>query len=308
MGSGALSTWCCGDGQPVHRRLQQLSGERQGKYLATRFRSGFVGSVLSFGISARSPKPRGHRVHLALGNGRGYWRRPSPGLRAVHATKGFDVREGFLVLEGPWGTRRRRTSIRASSAALPPKSIISTPTLTASGFRVSTSTTRLAVTWEPARSRPDLRPGSFTPRPTLNGREVEVGFYDPQRLLGAWERVPYPRVGRRPDVRTEAFAGPVVQAGGRGHVPDGEAARWDGRVARSGALPAVAVSRRDRFGSGFRRFGDAAWASYVALQNATSTFSNKRLTDRALRSFTGSLRPNRGSSAVPGNSRWALGA
>ena len=114
--------------------------------------------------------------------------------------------------------------------------------------------------------------------PSLGGLRVKAGLYDPVRLLGAWERVPYPRpegaiwfersVSRRPSWFKLQAEGMYQYMGQIGDVRPGP------MQTRSGASRAAGASRSGRSASACRRFEAKGLGTYVALQNASSTFNS----------------------------------
>jgi len=198
------------------------------------------------------------------------------------STKGFDVREGYVSFEGPWGTAGvgHQSGIfggigteidylyaHAYGLGLPCLDVYY-PTCGHVGTGAMS---------------PGFAPGFVYTTPDINGVKVKVGLYDPVRLLGIWERVPYPRPeaaltyerrispGLAFKLQTEGMYQPMKQLGGTD-----ETSVWG--VAAGGRLEAGPF----RLGlSGFRGRGLGV---YVALQNAGSTFSN---ITKELRYFTG---------------------
>ncbi len=182
-----------GSGQPFTAGFASDQGNSKGRYLGTRVRSGFLGSVLAFGMKRQITETTTAKAYISLwGTAEAYARDRTQDI-GNSQTKGFDVREGYVAFEGPWGTAAAGhqsgilggigTEIdyvyaHAYGLGLPCLDVYY-PTCGHVGTGALS---------------PGFAPGFVYTTPSLNGLKLKAGVYDPVRLLGAWERVPYPRV------------------------------------------------------------------------------------------------------------------
>ncbi len=285
MGNPGPSHLVLGDGNPFTAGFSSFQGNAQGKYFATRFRSGFVGSILSFGIKRQVTETTTVTGLISLwGTAEAYSR-----SRALdygqNATKGFDVREGFLVLEGPWGragfghqsgifggitTEIDYLYAHAYGLGLPCVDIYY-----ATCGHVGTGALS-----------PGFAPGFVYTTPDVNGAKLKIGFYDPQRLLGAWERVPYPRLEGALTYERRLSPGLLFKLEGEGMY---QSVRQLGGTDESSVWGVAGGGRLEAgpFRLGLSVFRGRGLGAYVALQNAPSTFTNDPDGNRALRTFTG---------------------
>ena len=133
--------------QPQHTWLGRASrftagyssdqGNASGKYSATRVRSGFLGSIIAFGVRRQLTETTTVKGYISLwGTAESYARDRTQD--SGHSTsKGFDVREGYVAFEGPWGALAAGRQ-GDSSAASRPRSTSSTATTTGSACPAST--------------------------------------------------------------------------------------------------------------------------------------------------------------------------
>jgi len=255
-----------------------------GKYLATRVRSGFLGSILAFGTKRQITETTTVRAYISLwGTAESYARDRTQDL-GKSTSKGFDVREGYLSFDGPWGTfgaghisgifGGMSTEIdylyaHAFALGLPCLDVYY-PTC----GHVGTG----AIS-------PGFAPGFVYTTPDVDGLRLRVGLYDPVRLLGAWNRAPIPRpegalmYERKlsPEVwfklQVEGLYQPLYKEGS-----DQSTSVWG--VAAGGRLEVGPVRL------GLSAFRGRGLGVYVALQNSGATFSGPD-TGEQLRSFTG---------------------
>jgi hypothetical protein len=288
-----------GASQPFTAGFPTQPQGNDGKYSAARMRSGFLGTIIAFGVKRQVAEATTLKSYVAL------WATAETSGRDRTADnfagrapdfnnpyRGFDVREGWLGADAPWGSfiAGRQGGILGSMSTqidflyghnyglgLPcPESYyptcghIGTGALgngVAAGFTYTT--------------------------PSLAGLQLKLGLYDPVRLLGAWERVPYPRPEgalwweRRfsPSLYFKAQVEGMYQY---------LAIREDRRLNAQGQLDprtdAVwGVAGGVRLEAGPLRLGLSAYhgkglGAYIALQNAASTFDSVYLD---LRTFTG---------------------
>ena len=271
-----------GSGQPFTAGFSSDQGNASGKYFATRVRSGFLGSILAFGMKRQLSETTTVKAYISLwGTAQAYARDRTQDLGNSN-TKGFDVREGYVNFEGPWGgvTAGHQSGLLGG---------ISTEIDYLYGHNYGLGLPCLDVYYPTcghigtgalgAGTCPGIRVLDSLP----GGLKLRAGLYDPVRLLGVWERVPYPRPEGYAHVRAEGLASLDVQAGGRGNVPvhGDPGVNPDGPgLGRGGGGAHRSRSRAPR------RFclSRKGLGVYVALQNSGSTFSN---VTKELRYFTG---------------------
>ena len=166
-----------------------------GKYLGTRFRSGFLGSILGFGIKRQVSETTSVKGFISLwGTAQTFARDRTSDASGQSQGRGFDVREGWLSIEGLWGgfVAGRQLGILGG---------ISTEIDYLYGHNYGLGLPCVEPYFPTCGhiGTGALGPGNasgFTYiTPSLGGLRVKVGLYDPVRLLGAWERAPYPRPG-----------------------------------------------------------------------------------------------------------------
>ena len=281
-----------GSGQPFTAGYASDQGNASGKYLSTRFRSGFLGSVLAFGMRRQVTETTTVKGYISLwGTAESYGRDRTQDI-GKYTSKGFDVREGYLQLDGPWGsfgaghlsgifggisTEIDYLYAHAFALGLPCLDIYY-PTC----GHVGTG----AIS-------PGFAAGFVYTTPDLNGLRLRVGLYDPVRLLGAWNRAPYPRpegaliYERRlsPDLMFKFQVEGMYQVLKKEGI-DEPAMPGDPAVTTS--VYGVAAGGRlegGPFRLGLSAFRGRGLGVYVALQNAGSAFSQSPPYE--LRNFTG---------------------
>jgi hypothetical protein len=272
-----------GSGQPFTAGYESTQGDANGKYNAARVRSGFLASILAFGMRRRISETSTVKSYISLwGTAQTYARDRTQDV-GKSASKGFDVREGWVGFEGAWGglvAGRQGGLFGGTSASIDflyghnyGLGLPCVDDFYASCGHIGTGALG-----------PGFAAGFVYSTPSLGGLRLQIGIFDPVRLLGAWERVPYPRpegtlsFERRISERLMfrlAVEGMYQPMGSPGVAPRSSEV-WG--VAGGGRIEAGPV----RFGaSAFRGKGLGA---YVALQNSSSSFNT--LTNE-LRSFTG---------------------
>lgn len=282
---GPGHTSVLGLGQPFTAGFDSTQGNAQGKYFATRFRNGFVASILSFGIKRQITETTSATAFISLWGTAEAFARSRALDYGQNVTKGYDVREGYLSLEGPWG----RVGAGHQSGILGGITTeIDYLYAHAYGLGLPCVDVYYATCGHVGTGAlsPGFAPGFVYTTPDLRGVKLKVGFFDPQRLLGVWERVPYPRTEgaltyeRRlsPELwfklEGEAMYQPMKQLGG-----PNETSVWG--VVGGGRLEA------GPFRLGLSVFRGRGLGAYVALQNAGSTFANSSDPFHPLRYFTG---------------------
>src|SRR5690349_3191421 len=181
-----------GSGQPFTAGYVSDQGDAFGKYAAMRIRSGFLGSILALGMKKQLSETTTARGYISFWGTAQTFARDRTLDSGKSTSKSFDVREGYVNFEGPWGgvTAGRQNGVFGGISTeidflyghnyglglpcvdnyFPTCGHIGTGALgpgTAAGFVYST--------------------------PSLGGMRLRAGFYDPVRLLGVWERVSYVR-------------------------------------------------------------------------------------------------------------------
>jgi hypothetical protein len=268
-----------------------------GKYFGERVRSGFLGSIIAFGVKRDVTEKTSVKSYVALwgtaqSNARDrffdtFGGRPPD---SKNPYKGFDVREGWVGVDGPGGTLigGRQNGILGG---------ISTEIDFLYGHNFGLGLP-CVETYFPACGHIGtgaLGPGNgagFTyVTPSMGGVRLKVGLYDPVRLLGAWERVPYPRpegalwFERRfsdalmVKVQVEGMYQYMAQYGAIVNDPT--------MKPREDQVWGVAGGGRLEWGHlrlGLSAFQGKGLGAYIALQNASSTFEPA---SRDFRYFTG---------------------
>jgi hypothetical protein len=262
---------------------QSIQGNAGGKYTSARLRNGFLASILAFGLNRRLSETATIKSYISLwGTAQTYGRdRTLDGGR--NNSKGFDVREGFFDIEAPWGSLvvGRQGGLFGHTATeidflYAHQYGLGLPCL--DEFYASCGHIGTGV------MGPGFAAGIVYTTPAVaGGLKLQIGLYDPVRLLGVWERVPYPRpegilsYERRlsPQLMFKLSAEGMYQYMGQG---GSTATTSVYGVAGGGRIEAGPF----RLGlSGFRGKGLGA---YVALQNSPSSFNSAT---RELRSFSG---------------------
>jgi hypothetical protein len=253
-----------------------------GRYFGSRVRSGFLGSILAFGIRRRVSETTEAMSYVSLWGTAESFARDRTQDFGRSTTKTFDMREGWVRFGGPWGalTAGRQSGLLGA---------ISTEIdfLYGHGYGLGLP---CVDAFYPACGHigtgaldPGFAAGFVYASPPVAGLNVSVGLYDPTRLLDAWERTPFPRVE------------------GAVSAERALAKRVRFKLAAEGMYQYMAIvdsprtnevwgaAAGGRFEAGPIRLGAAAFRGkglgiYYALQNEGSTFTT---VDRQLRSFTG---------------------
>jgi hypothetical protein len=261
----------------------------KGKFLGTRVRSGFLGSIIAFGMKRQVTEWTSVKSYVSLWGTSETYARDRANDAGNATSKGFDVREGWVAIEGLWGSfvGGRQSGILGG---------MSTEIDFTYGHNFGVGLPCLEIYYPTCGHigtgalGPGFAGGFTYTTPSIGGLRVKAGLYDPVRLLGAWERVPYPRpegaiwFERRlmQDLWIKVQAEGMYQYMGQiqqalvGSVPHADDRVWG-----------VAGGARLEWGP--LRLGAAAFrgkglGTYVALQNASSTFNS---VTRDFRYFTG---------------------
>jgi hypothetical protein len=255
------------------------------KYRAIRGRNGFLGSVLGLGMRKNITASTSAKGYIGLwGHAESYNRdRSNPSQ--------FDVREGYVNFEGPWGSLTAGRSLGLFGRISTeidftyghnygmgyPCGDVQGPTCGHIGTGVMF---------------PGFAAGFQYSTPALGGLKLHAGLYDPVRLLGAWNRA----VVARP----EGALSFEQKFGATGLFKAQVEGLWQpiSRLETQPGPPVVQVQRDDkvwgvaagaRVEAGPVRFGAAVFhgkglGQYYALQNSPAVFSNGT---KEVRNFTG---------------------
>ena len=262
-----------------------------GDYFGTRVRSGFLGSIIAFGMKKQVTEWTTVKSYMSLWGTSEAYARDRTNDAGYSTSKGFDAREAWIALDGLWGsfTAGRQSGILGG---------ISTEIdfLYAHNFGVGLPCLEIYYPTCGHIGTGALGPGfaaGFTyVTPSLGGLRIKAGIYDPVRLLGAWERVPYPRPEGA--IWYERRFSPTLMVKVQGEGMYQYMAQNGGmKVGRMDELHSTdqvwGVAGGGRLEAGPLRFGISAFhgkglGTYVALQNASSTFNS---VTRNFRYFTG---------------------
>jgi hypothetical protein len=282
-----------GSGQPFTAGFPSDQGDTSGKVFGGRVRSGFLGSIIAFGMKRQLTEWTSVKAYMSLwATAQSYARDRSQDY--VRTSKGFDAREGWISFEGLWGRfiAGRQSGILGG---------ISTEIDFLYAHNYGLGLPCLDV-YYPACGHigtgalgPGFASGFVYSTPKLlGGLKLTVGLYDPVRLLGAWERTPYPRPEGSLTYEAKmnrwfnfklAVEGMYQPMYKRGTDPSSV----DPTTGLKNASDVWGVAGGGRFEMGPVRLGLSAFrgkglGTYVALQNAMSTFSG---VDLEFRYFTG---------------------
>jgi predicted porin len=254
------------------------------KYLAIRGRNGFLGSVLGLGMRKNITTSTTAKGYVGLwGHAESYNRdRANPSQ--------FDVREGYVNFEGPWGSLTAGRALGLFGRISTeidftyghnygmgyPCGDVQGPTCGHIGTGVMF---------------PGFAAGFQYSTPSLGGLKLHAGLYDPVRLLGAWNRATV--------ARPEGALSFEQKFSATGFFKAQVEALWQpiSRLETSGTPPVQTqhddkvwgVALGVRAEAGPIRFGAAAFhgkglGQYYALQNSPAVFSNGT---KEVRDFTG---------------------
>jgi len=273
-----------GDGQPFTAGFPTQPQGFNGKYSATRLRSGFLGTIIAFGVKRQVNETTSIKSYVSL------WQTAETNqrLRAFdqlakdNPYRTFDVREGWMSIDGPWGNlvAGKQGGILGSISTeidflyghnyglglpcvefyFPTCGHIGTGALgngVAAGFTYTT--------------------------PSLGGLKFKAGIYDPVRLLGAWERAPYPRPEAALWWERRFSPGLFLKVEAEG-MYQYIAVRENTRSDKVWGVAGGARLEAGPFRLGLSAYHGKGLGAYIALQNAGSTFDQVY---RDLRYFTG---------------------
>lgn len=272
-----------GSGQPFTAGYVSNQGDANGRYNGQRIRSGFLASILAFGMKGQISETTRIKAYVSLwGTAQTYARDRTQDV-GRSTSKGFDVREGYLNVEGPWGgvTAGRQLGIfgRMGTAEIDFNyghnyglGLPCVDDFYASCGHIGTGTLG-----------PGFAAGFVYATPNLSGVKLQAGIFDPVRLLGVWERVPYPRPEGQ--LSYERVLSPTVMF----KLAVEGMYQYMGILGDTRSTSVWGVSGGGRLEMGPVRLGLSAFrgkglGDYVALQNSSSSFST---TTQELRSFSG---------------------
>jgi hypothetical protein len=282
-----------GSGQPFTAGFPSDQGDPNGKVSTARIRSGFLGSIIAFGMKRQLTEWTSVKAYMSLwATVQSYARDRSQDY--VRTSEGFDAREGWIAFEGQWGKfiAGRQSGILGG---------ISTEIDFLYAHNYGLGLPCLDV-YYPSCGHigtgalgPGFAAGFVYTTPTvLGGLRLTAGLYDPVRLLGAWERTPYPRpegtltYDRKLNpwfnfkLAVEGMYQPMYKRGTDPNSVDPTTG-----LPNHDAVWGVAGGGRVEIGPfrlGLSAFRGKGLGTYVALQNAMSTFSG---IDLEFRYFTG---------------------
>lgn len=278
-----------------------------GNYFGTRVRSGFLGSIIAFGMKKQVTEWTTVKSYMSLWGTSEAYARDRTQDAGMSTSKGFDAREAWIGLDGPWGslTAGRQSGILGG---------ISTEIdfLYAHNFAVGLPCLEIYYPTCGHIGTGALGPGfaaGFTyVTPSLAGLRIKLGLYDPVRLLGAWERVPYPRPEGAIWYERRFSPKLLVKVQGEGMYQYMDQLGDNASMGYPLKDKVWGLAGGGRLEAGPLRFGISAFrgkglGTYVALQNAGSTF--RSAAPYQFRYFTGYYAQ---LAAVFGREQVSLGA
>jgi hypothetical protein len=256
--------------------------DASGKYNEQRIRSGFLATVLGFGIRRQVSETTKVTGYVALWGTAQTYARDRTQDYGSSTSKGFDVRAGYIQIEGPWGgvTAGRQTGLFGGTSTeidylYGHNYGLGLPCLDdfyASCGHIGTGALG-----------PGFAAGFVYSTPSFAGFKLQAGLFDPVRLLGVWLRVPYPRPEGTLSYEQKLSPTVIVKLAVEGMYQfmgsegsDDSSEVWG--VAAGGRLEA------GPFRLGLSTFRGKGLGDYLAIQNSSSSFNT---VTRELRSFTG---------------------
>jgi hypothetical protein len=270
--TGAASHKVIGEDSDFTAGFRSLQSDTKGNLTSARLRSGFLGSILALGMK------RALSQHTTLGSYIALWGTAQTYARdrardfGRETSRGFDVRRAIVSIDGPGGTlvAGRQGGILGG---------ISTEIDYLYGHNYGLGLPCLDVYFPTCGhiGTGALGPGEaagFTYlTPSLGGLRLQAGLFDPVRLLGVWERTPYPRTEGTLTFEHRFSPSVMVKVAGE--------AMWQymGQLAAPRSDRVWGLSAGGRLEAGPLRLGVSTFqgkglGAYVALQNSASTFSN----------------------------------
>lgn len=282
------------DGGPPHSVIGETALYAQGqntdqddasnKYFAIRGRNGFVGTVLALGTRKQLTATTSVKGYIAL------WGHAESFNRDRTIQNQFDVREGYMAFDGPWGTF-------TAGRALGLFGRISTEIDFTYGHNYGMGYP-CGDTQGPTCGHigtgvmfPGFAAGFQYSSPSLGGLKVHAGLYDPVRLLGAWNRAAIARPEGAVSFEKKFAASGYVKLQVEAMMQPISRIKLDSATGDKQMVNDTVwgVSGGARFELGPVRLGASAFrgkglGQYYALQNSPAVFSP---TTYEVRSFTG---------------------
>jgi hypothetical protein len=166
---------------------REEGSDEQGKVESVRVRSGFVGNVLGFGVRRQLSESTTVKGFVSI------WAYIESEQRRKYRPVPADVREGYVKLEGDWGSFLAGRSLTLFSRGATqidflyghgyglgyPGSVdVNGPAAGHIGFGVLAN---------------GFAAGLVYATPRLAGLQLSAGIFDPSMLVGSWERTKWPR-------------------------------------------------------------------------------------------------------------------
>ncbi len=281
------------DGGPPHSPVGETAlyaqgqnsdqDDSKGKYFAVRGRNGFLGTVLALGMRKSVTDATTVKGYVAL------WGHAESFNRDRSNFSDFDVREGYMAFEGPWGdvTAGRALGLFGRLSTEIDFNYghnfgLGYPCGDAQGPTCGHIGTGVMF--------PGFAAGFRYSSPTFGGVKLHAGLYDPVRLLGAWNRAAIARPEAALSFEHEFGMSGLVKLQAEGMVQPLSRLQVDAAGTKSLRSENVwGVAFGGRFEYGPVRFGAAAFrgkglGQYYALQNSPVVFSPASYD---IRSFTG---------------------
>jgi porin-like protein len=253
------------------------------KYFAIRGRNGFMATILGFGIARDLTATTKVKGYIAL------WGHAETYERDRSYTSEFDVREGYVNFDGPWGgfTAGRMLGLFGRISTEIDFNYghnfgLGYPCGDGQGPTCGHIGTGVMF--------PGFASGFAYATPTLAGLKLQVGLFDPVRVLGAWNRAPMPRPEAALSFEQKLGATGLLKLQAEGMVqPVARGERDASGASRTVTDEVWGVAGGGRLEVGPVRFGAAVFrgkglGQYYALQNSPVAFSPATY---ELRSFTG---------------------
>lgn len=281
------------DGGPPHSPVGETAlyaqgqnsdqDDSKGKYLAIRGRNGFLGTVLGLGMKKDVTPTTKIKGYIAL------WGHAETFNRERSNFSEFDVRQGFMALEGPWGNLTAGRAIGLFGRMSTDIDFnyghnfgLGYPCGDAQGPTCGHIGTGVMF--------PGFAAGFQYSSPSLGGLQLHAGVYDPVRLLGAWNRAAIARPEGAISFETKFAQNGMFKIQAEGMIQP--LSRLEVDMAGNKSLRKENVwgaAGGARFEYSVIRFGAAAFrgkglGQYYALQNSPVVFSPKNYD---IRSFTG---------------------
>lgn len=156
------------------------------KYFAMRVRNGFLATILGFGVKRNITPTTTVKGYVAL------WGHAEAMRRNPEVLNKFDVRQGYMEFDGPWGNL-----LAGRSTGLFGRTSTDINFLYGHnwglGYPCGDNQGPTCGHIGTGVMFPGFQAGFVYTTPSLGGLKASVGIYDPVRLLGAWPVVPMVR-------------------------------------------------------------------------------------------------------------------